>query len=281
MQTFITTIMTACVALLLPMTTLHAQEAMSARPTDPEPEPVSYAPATPLLWLGVGGGLQLSMHSASNMTLPQAPTCCSGYDGTSKAGIAFGIEGGLPVGTNLSILARLSFAPSGATMRKDEATTVRVGSQAVTTALRHTLVTSMTALMLEPAVEYRINSRFGLMGGLRLGTLTGVTYDQKEELADPTLPYDYGTGGTTFNASSGDVRDVNALQFGIVVGARYWMSLNAVGTLALVPEVTYAPMFTDVAKNVPWSVSAFRAGISVLYTIMTTPGNNDPLRPGR
>jgi len=72
MQTFITTIMTACVALLLPMTTLHAQEAMSARPTDPEPEPVSYAPATPLLWLGVGGGLQLSMHSSSSPCIRRA-----------------------------------------------------------------------------------------------------------------------------------------------------------------------------------------------------------------
>lgn len=254
-------------------------------PPPPPPPPAAVeAPAAPAgderhVWsLGLAGAGGIAMHSASFTGLPGVASCCPEYTGGTGAGMLFGLDALVPLNGKLSLTVLAGYQSASVTMETDEPTTVRVGSQAVQTSFHHTLEGSFGILTIEPAIEYRLGG-LGLQAGLRTGLVMNGTYDQRETIADPSIPYTYDDGSEVNNASSGPINDLSGFQFGIVLGARYHVPIA--GRLELVPHIAFAPFFTDMVTNVPWSVSTIRGGLSLLYAFTSRAATADPLRPGR
>lgn len=245
----------------------------------PEPEPVPTKAST---WWGLGlhGGMNISMHSASFSGLPGVPSCCPEYSSGSGGGFYGGLGSDFPITPAVTMLVRLGYSSNTGTFEATEPTTVRINNTVENTSFKHTLNTTLNTVIVEPAAEWRVAGGLGLVGGLRLGMLMSATYDQKETFTDPSIPYEYlTTNSATNNASSGDITQLSSFQFGLLLGARYHLPLNAESSFELVPEAYYAPMFTSNVTGTDWSTSSIRLGLGILYKFVTYPSDSNPLAP--
>lgn len=267
---------------------LVAQETLTTEaPKKPEPpatiEKTAYDTVYPTkrtMSLGLVGGYAVDFHSADAMTLPEVPSCCPGYDGGTGGGFLFALSLELPLSPSLELVTRLSYHGSTVTMTVDEPITVRDGNSTRTANITHELTSTLTFVSLEPAVEFRLGERFGLIGGVRLGTMLGATYEE-QEILDPSIPYDYQGGSGVRNQSSGDITGTSSFQFGLILGARYRLPMNADETLMLIPEAQFVPMFSSVLADQTWTVSSLRFMIGVSYALTARARTDSPLSPNR
>lgn len=230
-----------------------------------------------LLSVGLHGSYGAVSHSASFSKLPNVPDCCPEYTGGNGGGFIMGIDIGLPIAPQMDLTLRLGYQSFGGSMTTDEPITVRIDNDARQTALRHTLETTVSTIVLEPGVEYRINN-FGLLGGLRLGIGSSGTYSTEEAFADPTLPWTYRGGASTYLPSNGALTNVAGVQIGLMLGARYHLRVASV--IDIVPEVSYAPALSNNVQDIDWSSSAIRFGLGITYQITRLTRLGTPILPG-
>lgn len=260
-----------------------AQETM----TQPRPEPTKAPEPPPAMVeerqfsVGLTGAYGIMLNGTPGFTLPTVPTCCASYASTSGSGILLGGVLELPLSSSLELSARVLFQSASTTFTTDEPTAVRVGNTTESTTLRHTLETSQGFVFVEPVAAYRVGGGLQILAGLRVGTVLSATYSQDERLTDPTMPVRFEDGTTVRNATSGDVPNTSAFQVGAVIGLRYMLPMNASKTLHLVPEISYAPMFTNMVSDASWSVSPLRIGASILFSVTKKVEEKSPLRPGK
>lgn len=257
---------------------LRSQETLTQQAVPP-PAPVDPGVAVRAFSIGPSAAMGIVLNGTDNFTLPTVPSCCPGYEGTTGSGIILGAEFGMPVSPTIDFIVRLVYQSANTDFSTDEPTTVRVGNSTVNTSLLHTMATTSASLFAEPMISYGLAGGLALLGGVRVGTVLSGTYDQSERLADPSLPYDFVGGRSTNNVSAGDIPNTASFQMGLVLGLRYRLPMNAGGTLSLVPEVTYSPMFTSMVSDASWTVSPIRIGLAVIFDIMKTVREATPLRP--
>ena len=264
-------------ALIVGSSSLFAQEVLNQNETIEKSDFDSVYVMKRTMSLGLVGGYSLDFHSATDMKLPEVPSCCPGYSGGTGGGFILGLSFGLPLGDDLNLLTRLTYHGSGVTMTTSEPTTVRIDNEAVPTTITHELQPTVNFISLEPAVEFMLGD-LGLVGGVRLGTLLGATYDQREILAD-NIPYDFAGGTGVRNETSGDISGTSSFQFGLLLGARYHLPMNSDKTLELVPEIQFAPLFTSVLADQTWGVSSLRFMIGFDYHFTERSQTATPLAP--
>ena len=280
-----TTLRLVAVAVLLAVASLQtamAQESLSKEKPKPKPAPEPPKPAmvekrTMSLGLVALYAPMVGNAVESGFRFPTIPSCCPGYEGTSGSGIAIGAELMIPISTGLELGARAAFQTSSADFTAKEPITVRVGNSAVTSSIDHSLATSVAALFVEPTLNYEIAKGFYLSGGLRLGTIMSATYEQSEKLADPSLPYDFSSGSGVWNNTSGDIPNKSGFQLGAVIGLRTAIALGT--SLTVMPEVSYAPMFTSVVSDASWTASPLRVGASFLINMTKLEAVSTPIAP--
>lgn len=229
--------------------------------------------------IGVTGAYGLMLNSVSEFVLPTVPTCCAGYSSTTGGGFIGGAEFDLPIASGIDLVGRLVYQSSGATFSASEPTTVRVGNQAVQTSFEHSLQTTTSFVMLEPMLDYRVTGGLSLFAGVRLGTTLSATYTQKEAFSDPSIPFDYADGTAVRNNTSGDIPNTSGFQMGLIFGTRYRLPMNAAGSISLVPELSFSPMFTNVVTDASWKISPIRFGLSILFDVMSEERSASPLKP--
>ncbi len=260
-----------------------AQETMS----QPRPEPTKIVEPAPVtvdqrqFSVGLTGAYAITVNGTPGFTLPTVPTCCASYSSTSGTGVILGGVIELPLASKLELSARVLFQSASVTFATNEETTIRVANTVESTTLRHTLESSQGYVFVEPVLAYRIAGGLDVMAGLRIGTVLSATYSQDERLVDPTQPVRFEDGTTVRNATSGDLPNTSSVQAGALIGLRYMLPMNAAGTLQLVPEISYAPMFTNLVSDASWSVSPLRIGASILFSISKKVEEKSPLRPGK
>lgn len=259
-----------------------AQESLSKQKPKPKPEPEAPKPAmvekrTMSVGLSALFAPMVGNSVETGFRFPTVPSCCPGYEGTSGSGLTIGAELLMPMSSGLEFGARVALQTSTANFTASEPITVRVGNNAVASSIEHSLNTSTAALFVEPTINYELTKGLFVTGGLRLGTILSGTYDQSEKLADPTLPYDFTTGGALWNTSAGDIPNRSSFQFGAVVGLRTAIALGT--NLTIMPEVSYAPMFTSVVSDASWTASPLRVGVDVLMNMTKLEAVSTPIAP--
>lgn len=278
--------LSALLVLALMASPLLAQETTNAKQPEEEPAPVETIEKTDYdstyvvrkISFGAFAGYSLDFHSADLLDLPQVPSCCDGYNGGTGGGFVGGISMAFPMTRSIDLIGRLSFHTSSVTMTEDEPIMVRQGNEAVPAVITHELSPSLSILGLEPGIDWRLSEAFSITAGVRIASIMSASYEQREVL-DPSIAYDYDGGAAVRNQTSGDIQDVTALQFGAFVGARYALPLDRSHEFHLIPEVQFAPMFTNVVDGQTWSVNSLRFMLNFTQTITSVEKRSSPLKP--
>jgi len=262
---------------IISVATTFSQETISQE-APKKAAPLTVAPQRAFS-IGVTGAYGMMLNSVSEFVLPTVPTCCPGYSSTTGGGFIGGAEFDLPLASGIDLVGRLVYQSSGATFSASEPTTVRLGNQAVQTSFEHSLQTTTSFVMLEPMLDYRVTGGLSLFAGVRLGATLSASYVQKETFSDPSIPFDYADGTAVRNNTSGDIPNTSGFQMGMVFGARYRLPMNAAGSVSLVPELSFSPMFTNVVTDASWKIFPIRFGLSILFDVMSEERVGSPLKP--
>lgn len=272
---------------------LYAQEVKSkggatVPPTQPQQEAV--AEAEEVLkpkqqrtgTLSIGPSVHIAGSSVTNISLPQIPSCCSEYTGTGGSGFSLFGEYAIALSPNVDLLARLSFQSASTTLTGVQPTTIRVGNAPVQTEFQYTYNGLASLFMAEPAIEFRAAGGLGILAGVRVGALLSGTYDHSEKLGDPSIPYEFVEGGSERNVTNGNIPSTTAFQFGAQVGLRYHIPLTRSGTIQLMPEAAFLPMFTSVSSLEGfYGVSSYRFALSIGYVLFAPELVASPISPNR
>jgi len=214
---------------------------------------------------GVTGAAGLNLHSASFSKLGTFPSCCPEFTGGSGFGFAVGGYAAFPLTSSLRLHTRLTYASEGAEQTYDEGSFVadlRDSAKVVPAVFRHTLDASLSSIGLEPLLGWRLGA-LELMGGLRVGFVMSSTFDQREELVEPS---DYGAylgDDRVWVETNADIPEASSIRLALVGGVRYELPLNARSTMVLAPELFYHHALTGVASNVTWNAHQFRFGLAL------------------
>jgi outer membrane protein OmpA-like peptidoglycan-associated protein len=220
---------------------------------------------------GIFAGYNFNFHSAGFSNLPGVSNCCPQFESGSGNGMAFGVLFESPINDEFLIGFKAGYFDRSGLLEKEQPTVVSVDQQDVDGFFTHTIDASISTLTFEPLVSYRVKNGFFVHAGASAGIFMGATYDQKEEI---TQPSDRGVfkenGLRTRNESSGDLPEASAFQMGLTAGMSYEFPLNPERTIMLAPELFYTFGITDQVQERDWKVSSLRAGVAVKYTPFET-----------
>jgi hypothetical protein len=263
--------------LLLGSANIIAQESLSKERPKAEPKREPVMVSRRVLSVGAHVSYGIMMNGVTSFRLPSVASCCPGYASTSGSGMVFGAEFMVPMSKTIDIGGRLVYQSGTTDFSASEPITVRAGNGTLSSTIEHALSTTTSFLLLEPMANLGLGGGLSAVAGLRIGTTLGGTYDQKERLGDPSLPYDFPTGSGLYNVSSADIPNTSGLQAGAIIGLRYAAPLP--GGVSINPEVTYSPMFTDVITDAAWTITPLRFGVSILFDVNTRETVSTPIQP--
>ena len=203
------------------------------------------------------------LHEA-NFQLPQAPMCCEPYQGSTAFSMSVSALVRQEITKFLRLNLRGTFMPVSGEFSRDQTIFVTGATDGLT---RSTLSTSMSFIGGEILADFRIANPVRLMAGVSLGTLTGATFSQREELIVPGTGT-FENGKRTRNVSTGaEMQGVNTSQMGIVVGLGFDLPMTENHSVVLTPELLYTIASKDNLTGQSWRTNSLRLGASIGFTL--------------
>jgi outer membrane protein OmpA-like peptidoglycan-associated protein len=216
---------------------------------------------------GIFAGYNFNFHSAGFSNLPGVPNCCPQFESGSGSGPAFGVLFESPLNDKVMIGFRAGYFNRSGLLEKEQQTVISVDQVDQEGYFTHTIDANLTTLSFEPLVSYRVSNHFFVHVGAQAGFFLSASYEQKEEITQPT---DRGVfrenGQRTRNEKQGDLPDAAPIQMGLSAGISYEMPLNKERTMLLAPELFFNYGFTDQVQDRDWKVASLRAGVAVKFT---------------
>jgi len=217
----------------------------------------------------IGGAF--SFHSANFAALPGIPNCCSGF--TNGFGISptvsLGIEL-LPEGKFLSLPytygISLGYAGIGGDLSTEEFTFNYITGNTLNKVIsRHNLETSISVISIDPYITaFPIDHiPLGVTVGLSAGLVISKTFEQSQEITEPSILKWVESGSSVKGSASGTIPDAQSLFFAPFIGLRYDLPLSS--QLLLVPQARFLPQITSFVKDLEWSALHIRPSIEVQY----------------
>lgn len=114
-------------------------------------------------------------------------------------------------------------------------------------------------------VSYNVWEGLSVHVGVRLSFVNSAKYYQVETLLEPSDGSFY-SGTTVFrtrNSSTGDLPNANTFTVAPFAGISY--AIPIIDRLTVHPEIFYSFGLMPVVKDLQWSVSSLRPGLSVKY----------------
>lgn len=231
---------------------------------------------TTLTRMSVGGGIAagINQYSANFRQLSSFPACCPEY--TSGSGFHLGYSLHLAYlpeselfGMPYTYGARLSAAGLSGVLTDDEEIGMVInGSDVVRGLARHTIDATFTTVGIEPYFQLQrvAGTQFSTSIGLFAGFPVSTTFNQKEELVEPTDPaYTYETGSRSRGIANGEIPSPASPFIAAVLGIGYIHELDA--QRAIEPRVETLIGLTDLTSAVSWGVTSFRVGVNFHYRV--------------
>ncbi len=213
---------------------------------------------------GIFGGYNLNFHASDFKKLDNVPNCCPTFTSGDGTGIAIGALVDYPVDYKWHINGRVSYSVYNGLLSKVEETTVLVDGVSRQGEFEHTLDIGLSTLGFELGAGYRIIDYLFGHASVRAGFPMTKTYDQKEEIVNPSDRGTFLDSTRVRNVFSGDLENA-AMQLAFNVGISYELPMNRRRSFLIAPEVFYSYWFTPVVSGKTWGVHTIRAGLSLKY----------------
>ncbi len=221
---------------------------------------------------GICGGYNLNFHHADFKEFSGYPNCCDKFTNGYGNGIVGGLYYRFPIINNLTSSLRAGIFGFSGTLERNEQTVV---SGAIPATIRHTLVTSLPMLGIEPIVQYNAFGPFNFIGGFRASTPISARFSQFETLIQPNTGT-FENGRRIRNEATDNIPQANALGFAIIAGMSADFPLSTMkqdnygrfsGGCYISPEILYSIALNQshVTNNLDWSINTLRIGVSIGY----------------
>lgn len=220
-----------------------------------------------------GAGMNFSFHSADFTALPGIINCCSGYTGgfglnpTFLLGAEFFPEGRL-FNMPYRYGIRVGYSGANGDLTTEEFSFNKIeGNNVEQVISRHTLTTKLPLLVIEPSlVLFPIeNNSLGIVIGISGGLFMSKTFEQSQEIIQPSNILWLETGSSVKGSASGDIPQAGSLFIAPLIGVRYDIPLNEQWTL--VPSITALPQVTPFVSSLNWSAIHTRALVEIQYRL--------------
>ncbi|MFM8770711.1 MAG: OmpA family protein, partial [Candidatus Kapaibacterium sp.] len=203
------------------------------------------------------------LHDA-NFQLPQAPMCCEPYQSSTAVSMSVSALIRQEITKFLRLNLRGTFMPMTGEFVKDQTIFVSGATEGLT---RSTLTTSMSYIGGEILADFRIANPVRLMAGVSLGTLTGATFSQQEDLIVPGTGT-FENGKRQRNVATGaEMQGVNTSQMGIVVGLGMDLPMTENHSVVITPELLYTIATADNITGQAWRTNSLRLGASIGFSL--------------
>ncbi|MFN5876963.1 MAG: hypothetical protein ACK45E_11875 [Ignavibacteria bacterium] len=218
------------------------------------------------VWLsqiGFSANLGMLQHQGV-FTIPEAPICCSPYDGASGTTFAISAFVRHEITKHMRLTLRGTFVPMSGSFTQDQRLLVTAGQTALT---RNYLETKMNWVGGEFLIDFRAVNPLRLMGGLAFGSYLSPTYSQKEVLLEPAVgTFENGLRERNVTANN-ELKNVVSPALGAVVGIGYDLPMTENHSVVLTPELLYTLPLSKNVEGLEWQTSLLRAGVSVAFTM--------------
>lgn len=203
------------------------------------------------------------LHDA-NFQLPQAPMCCEPYQSSTAASMSVSALIRQEITKFLRLNLRGTFMPMSGEFVKDQTIFVSGATEGLT---RSTLTTSMSYIGGEILADFRIANPVRFMAGVSIGTLTGATFSQQEDLVIPgTGTFENGKRSRNI-ATGAEMQGVNTSQMGIVIGLGMDLPMTENHSVVITPELLYTIAAADNVTGQAWRTNSLRLGASIGFSL--------------
>ena len=220
---------------------------------------------------GFNGAYSLNTHTGDFTGIPGYESCCPGFREGSGSGPNFGFIYQYPIISKLYLDLKANINSLNGELSRNENTLVSVNGVITNGVFSHDINTSIMNFNISVGASYNIFQNFNLSAAFGIGPNIGGTFDQKEEIVEPSntgVFIDEETQenlGRIRNQITGDINDLNSSLLNLSIGANYLLPLNSESTLFLVPEINYIMFIGDQVKELDWSITSMNFGIGVRY----------------
>lgn len=219
---------------------------------------------------GLFGGAGYNMHSADFRALPGVPNCCPQFAGGTGIGPFGGALFESPIARQLLLSFRIGYRSFDAALAEREPVYLIINGTGSEEEIEHRVEGSIGGLTGDIALGVRLWRGLFVNVGPSFSLLLSSTYRQSEELITTSgsgtfLDANGNDSGERFrNGSEGDIPGGAATLLHGKLGLGY--EIPAGGALLLVPEISYAYSFTDLADGLQWRPNVLSAGLAVKYS---------------
>jgi outer membrane protein OmpA-like peptidoglycan-associated protein len=221
---------------------------------------------------GIFFGYNRNIHLANFQKIPDVPNCCPKFEYGNGNGYNFGLLFEQKLDNSLSFISRLEYDNLSAVLSDLEPTKVILDNMRVDGEFDHVINSTITHYQLSLLGGYNPVHEFKIYGGFFVGKYSSADYSQYEKITKPQASATFldSAGNDSFrrlrNEYSGSLKNIKSLSYGFHLGLSYDFPINQKRTLMLAPEVNYQIFLNDIADNVEWKLSAFRASLAIKYT---------------
>ncbi len=245
-------------ALLISVTSLHAQVMTSAEEEPPDAQTVEQSAEATSPWRIFGsltGGLLPSSISLSG--LPGVASCCPEYTDASgwSAGLGFGAS--YSVSSTVRVEGQLGLGTMQPSTSATEIVPLNDNFETVDGTIQHEIDISILALDIRLGVSAEITSGLEIMAAPSIMIPLSSTFTQTETLTDPQT-VEFINGERTWNNADGPLGSAAAV-FSLGGGIRYLF--DAGGGWKVGPEVWYHYALVDLVEE--WRVHRITAGVLI------------------
>jgi len=220
---------------------------------------------------GVMFNYGLNYNSASFSKLPGVANCCPKFTDGNGYGVYFsGIYEYML--SDLGITARAGMDISNGKFRSAEDVVISVNNSPVDAVFEHIINYNLAAFSAEIGARYYFSDKLSL--NLLLGTNIFVNshYNQFERISSPVGRVYFldslgnNTGKSVRNELSGDIPEINSVQFNSQIGLGYDYFVYPDRSLIIRPEISAGINFGNMVKNLEWGTTTIKFGVSILFS---------------
>lgn len=221
---------------------------------------------------GLYGNYGLNMHTADFRALPGVPNCCPKFEDGDGLGLSMGALFEMDFTSDFFLAARLGYTDLSGELSSIENTTIILNNTPQNGEFTHTVTANIQAITAKLLAGFRIMPNLSIYAGLGAGNMISATYDQVEQITNPSdrgtfIDGDTGfdTGKRTRNESVGDIPELSSLRLFLSTGIGYELPLNRDNTIRLMPEVNFNFALSNVVNDVDWKINELKGGIALKY----------------